>query len=31
MTTFLFVVVLAMLGFLCFTSSGGFMGPGHRR
>lgn len=31
MTTFLFVVVLAMLGFLCFTGPDGFIGPRHRR
>jgi hypothetical protein len=31
MVTFLFVVVLAILGFLCFTGPDGVMGPRHRR
>jgi hypothetical protein len=30
MITFLFVAVLAVLGFLCFTGSNGVMGPKHR-
>jgi hypothetical protein len=31
MVTFLFVVVLAIVGFLCFTSPDGVIGPRHRR
>jgi hypothetical protein len=27
MMTFMFVAVLAILGFLCFTGSDGFIGP----
>jgi hypothetical protein len=30
MITFLFVAVLAVLGFLCFTGPDGVMGPKHR-
>jgi hypothetical protein len=30
MVTFLLVVVLAILGFLCFTGPGGDIGPKHR-
>ncbi len=30
MMTFLFVGVLAILGFLCFTGPGGPIGPRHR-
>jgi hypothetical protein len=30
MVTFLLVVVLAILGFLCFTGRGGVIGPRHR-
>jgi hypothetical protein len=30
MITFLFVAVLAVLGFLCFTGPDGAMGPKHR-
>ena len=31
MITFLFVAVLAILGFLIFTGSDGVIGPRHRR
>jgi hypothetical protein len=31
MVIFLFVAVLAILGFLCFTSPDGVMGPRQRR
>jgi len=31
MVTFLFVAVLAILGFLSFTGSDGVVGPRHRR
>ncbi len=30
MVTFLFVSLLALLGFLCFTGPGGIIGPRHR-
>jgi hypothetical protein len=30
MFTFLFVAVLAILGFLCFSGPDGFTGPRHR-
>ncbi len=30
MTTFVFVAVLAILGFLCFSGPDGFLGPKHR-
>lgn len=30
MTTFLFVAVLGILGFLCFTGPDGLAGPRHR-
>ena len=30
MMTFVFVAVLAILGFLCFTGQGGPIGPRHR-
>jgi hypothetical protein len=30
MITFLFVAVLAVLGFLCFTGPNGVMGPKYR-
>jgi hypothetical protein len=29
--TFLFLAVLALLGFLCFTGPDGIVGPRHRR
>jgi hypothetical protein len=28
--TLLLIVLLAILGFLCFTGPGGFIGPRHR-
>jgi len=31
MITFLFVAVLAILAFLCFTGPDGVIGPRHRR
>jgi hypothetical protein len=31
MMTFLFVAVLAIMGFLCFTGSDGFIGPKDRQ
>jgi hypothetical protein len=30
MVTFLFIALLAILGFLCFTAPDGFTGPRHR-
>jgi hypothetical protein len=30
MVTFMFVAVLALLGFLCFTGPDGVIGPRHR-
>jgi hypothetical protein len=30
MMAFLFVALLALLGFLCFTGPDGFIGPRHR-
>jgi len=30
MMTFLFIAILAILGFLCFIGPDGFIGPRHR-